>query len=397
MRIFGKKKRIYMDYASSTPTSPEVFSAMKDYAKNNFANPSALHKEGQDSKNHLKISKEFIAKIFSVKSTEILFTSGGTESNNIALFGVFKKAIENGISRPHIITTNIEHPAVLNVCAEIEKMGGEVSYLKVSEEGLVSAQDVFDAIKENTVLVSIMYANNEIGTIQPIEDIAKKIKNWKQINNKDKKNNYPYFHTDACQASLYLSMNIFSLGVDLLTLDGIKMYGPAGVGMLYLKSNVEISPVFFGGGQQYGLRSGTENVVGIVGLVKSIEIAEKMKKSESARLTEIRDYGIEQILRNFPNTKLNGSKENRLPNNINICFPGSDSEFMVVALDVSGISASYSSSCKTNDEDSSSFVIKALGNVDCGSSSLRFTLGRESKKSDIDFLISVLRKIVILV
>ena len=182
MTIFGKKKRIYMDYASTTPTSQEVFSAMAKYSKNNFANPSALHLEGQNAKETLKVSKEKISKILNVRSNEIVFTSGGTESNNLALMGVFKAAIKNGIVKPHIITSNIEHPAILNVCEEIEKMGGEVTYVKVSKDGLISAQDIFDSIKENTVLITIMYANNEIGTIQPIEDISRKIKSWKLKN-----------------------------------------------------------------------------------------------------------------------------------------------------------------------------------------------------------------------
>lgn len=394
MRVFGKKKRIYMDYASATPTDLEVFSAMAKYSEDNFANPSALHKEGMEAKNTLKNSRENISKILNTRSTEIIFTGGGTESNNLALMGVFKAALTSGISKPHIITTNIEHPAILNVCDEIEKMGGEITRVKVLEDGTVSPQDIYNEIKENTVLITIMYANNEIGTIQPIENIAKKIKNWK-LKNKSK-HNYPYFHTDACQAGLYLSLNISTLGVDLLTLDGIKIYGPAGVGLLYIKSNTSISPIVLGGGQERGLRSGTENVAGIVGLAKSIEIAESLKKSESERLTVIRDYGIDQILLNFPKAKLNGSKENRLPNNINICFPGMDSEFMVVALDVAGISASYSSACKTMDEDSSSFVIKALGREECSLSSLRFSFGRDTQKKDIDTLITVLRKIVIL-
>lgn len=394
MTWFNKKKRIYMDYASTTPTSPEVFLAMTEYSKKNFANPSALHFEGRNAKEALKVSREKISKFLNVRSNEIIFTSSGTESNNLAVMGVFKSAIKLGISKPHIITTNIEHPAILNVCEEVEKMGGEVTYIKVSKDGLVSPQDIFDAIKDNTVLISVMYANNEIGTIQPIENISRKIKNWKLKN--PSKNNYPYFHTDACQAGLYLTLNVSTLGVDFLTLDGIKIYGPAGVGLLYVKSDTEISPVVFGGGQEKGLRSGTENVVNIVGLAKAIEIAENLKEAESKRLTIIRDYGIEQILKNFPGSKLNGSKENRLPNNIDICFPGMDSEFMVVALDVAGISASYSSSCKTIDEDSSSFVIKALDRDECSMSSLRFSLGRDTEKKDIDTLVSVLRKVVIL-
>ncbi len=424
---FFKKKRIFLDYASITPVDKRVKKEIDRVERLCFANPSALYTEALVAKDIVSKSREKIASLINAQKSEIVFTSGGTEGNNLALLGVFEafgssapkslyKSDLYSNSKSHIITTNIEHPAILEVCKEIERRGGEVTYLPVSSEGLVNPKDVRDAIKENTVLVSIAYANNEIGTIQPIKEISRVIKEYRKDFRQKNKINLPYFHTDACQG-VTLTLDVQKLGVDMMTLDGIKMYGPRGIGFLYVKSGTEISPVIFGGGQERGLRSGTENVPAIAGLARALEIGEEMKEKparnalhppaamqqlragsdaggESARLIEIRDYAIENILKTFPNATLNGSRDYRLPNNINICFPDLDAEFAVISLDVAGISASYSSSCRTLKKDSSSYVVENLGKKDCSSSSLRFTLGRESKKSDIDVLIKVLKTIV---
>lgn len=383
-----KRKNIFLDYASTTPVAKEVSFAMSEVEKN-FANPSALYMDAIEVKNKIDSAKKSIAEILSCQKENIIFTSGGTESNNLALLGTFEyfKSVN---FKPHFVTTKIEHPAILEVCKEIERRGGEVTYLDVNENGILDPKLVRGAIKENTVLVSVMYVNNEIGTIQPIKEIGRIVKERRRETDKS----YPYFHTDACQAGLYLSLNVLKLGVDLLTLDGIKMYGPRGAGILFKSVGTEISPILFGGGQQGGLRSGTENLADIVGIAKALELTEKYKEKESQRLGDIRDYGISEILKNFPNASLNGDKENRLPNNINICFPGIDSEFATIALDVAGFSVSYSSSCRTLKEDSSSYVVEALGKKDCSLSSLRFTLGRESKKGDIDALLKVLEKVI---
>lgn len=394
------KKRIFLDYASITPIDERVKVGMEKVQKMTFANPSALYKEALVAKDLISEARGKIAGILHCQKTEVIFTSGGTESNNLALLGIFESIQRSDLwnsqgrtlgSKPHIITTTIEHPAIIEVCKEIERRGGEVTYLLVSSEGLVSLKDFRGAIKKNTVLVSVGFANNEIGTIQSIHDIGRVIKDYRQKNN----TNFPYFHTDACQAGLYLPLNVLKLGVDMMTLDGIKMYGPRSSGMLYVKSGINISPILFGGGQEGGLRSGTENVPAIVGLSIAFEIAEKMKERESKRLTILRDYAITNILKNFPGSTLNGSADLRLPNNINICFPGLDAEFAVISLDVFGVSVSYSSSCRTLKEDSSSYVVSSLGKENCRESSLRFTLGRESKKSDIDAVITSLKKIVL--
>jgi cysteine desulfurase len=390
--IFNRKpKRVFLDYASTTPIDRKVLKAMEKYNKDIFANPSALYGEALLAKEKLNESRQKIADILNCRKSEIVFTSGGTESNNLAILGIFEAFKKPGFT-PHIIVSVIEHSSILEACKEVEKRGGEVTYLPVSGEGLVSAKDVKVLLKDNTVLVSIMYANNEIGTVEPIKEIGKMLKDYKR----EKNSSLPYFHTDACQAVNYFSVDVLRLGVDLLTLDGIKMYGPRSSGLLYVKSGTEINPIIFGGGQESGFRSGTENVSSILGLSIALELSSKLREKESLRLIKLRDYAIEEILKNFPKATLNGSKEFRLPNNINICFPSLDAEFAVISLDVLGCSVSYSSSCLTLKEDSSSYVVSSLGKDDCKNSSLRFTLGRESTKKDIDRLVTCLRKIMIL-
>lgn len=407
---FGKKKRIFLDYASTTPIHPEVKKVVRDYEDKSFANPSALYTEAIFAKEKLTEARKKISEILNCQKENIIFTSGGTEGNNLAILGVFSQLGSSASKlggKLHFITTEIEHPSVLDVFREIEIKGGEVTRLKVDSEGLVSLKDLREALRSETVLVSIMYANNEIGTIQPIKEIGKVIKDWRHKNATERERlrnndseilstqaNVPYFHTDACQAPLYLLVDVLKLGVDMMTLDGIKMYGPRSSGILYVKSDVEISPMIFGGGQERGLRSGTEDVAKSLGFAKALEIAVSLRETESERLKEIRDYGIDLILKTFPKASLNGSKENRLPNNINICFPGLDAEFAVISLDVNGISCSYSSSCITLKDDSSSYVVEALGRPECKLSSLRFTLGRGSTKIELNKLIAVLKKVI---
>lgn len=388
--MFWKKtpKRIFLDYASTTPIDNEVLRVMEKYQKLSFANPSALYSEALAAKRVLQESREKITDVLNCRKEEIIFTSGGTEGNNLALLGVFE-AHKNVGFVPHFITTTIEHPAILEVFKEIEERGGEVTYVEVSEEGIVSPKEIAESLKANTVLVSVAYANNEIGTVQPIKEIGKVLREWRNKNNLAT----PYLHTDACQAGL-LPLDVLKLGVDLLTLDGIKIYGPKGVGLLYAKKDLKIKPTLFGGGQEKGLRSGTENVPSIAGFAKALERNEELKEAEVARLIPLRDFAIDLILKNFPKAQLNGSKAMRLPNNINICFPNLDSEFAVIALDVRGIACSYSSSCRTLKDDSSSYVIENLGKKDCSLSSLRFTLGRETTKADIDNLLIALKEVI---
>lgn len=386
--MFWNKKKIFLDYAGGSPLGSSVIKEMEKY-HGVFANPSGLYKEAQEAKNLLSDFRTRVAKVLNVTKNEIVFTGGGTEGNNLALLGVFENYRTKDFV-PHIITTSIEHSSTLEVCKEVERRGGEVTILNVNEEGLVSLSELKNSIKENTVLISIGYANSEIGTIQPIGEIAKIIKEYRQGTHTPT----PYLHVDTGTAPLYLSLDIARHGIDLLTLDAAKIYGPKGVGALYVKSGVKLRPIIFGGGQERGMRSGTENLGGIAGFTVALEEAVKNREQESKRVLEIRDYAIKNILKEFKFSKLNGSIKHRLPNNINICFPNLDAEFAVVELDILGFSVSYSSSCMTLKDDQSSYVIRAIGREDCSKSSLRFTLGEDNSKGDIDKLILALKKVV---
>jgi cysteine desulfurase len=293
------------------------------------------------------------------------------------LFNHFKKQF-----KPHIITTNIEHPGILEVCKYIEREGGEVSYIEVDENGLVYPEAITKALKPTTILVSVMLANNEIGTIQPIRDIARVIHEYKQKNNLE----LPYFHCDASQAANYLDLSFQKLGVDMMTLDASKIYGPKGIGLLAARRLVPLEPIIFGGGQEKGIRSGTENVPAIVGFAEALMIAQNQKEKESERLTALRDYFFDEVIKISPNVSINGDRKKRLPNNVNICVEGLDAEFAVLKLDHEGIASSSASSCMNLSENSYSYVIEALekarknGQKMCRESSLRFSLGRGTTK-----------------
>ena len=378
-------KNIFLDYAGGTPVSSTVLKEMQKY-ENIFANPSGLYSESVVAKDLLGSFRTRVAKILNVNKNEVIFTSGGTEGNNLALLGVFEY-YNSKTFIPHFITSAIEHSSILEVCKEIERRGGEVTILPVNSDGIISLEEFRNAIKPNTVLVSLTFANSEIGTIQPISDIAKIIK-------ESKTKVFPYLHIDTGGSPLYLSMDIPRHNIDLLTLDSGKIYGPKGVGALYVRSGTNIRPIIFGGGQERGLRSGTENLSAISGFTLALEEGSQNRVVESERLSKIRDYAIENILKTFPSSSLNGSVSHRLPNNINICFKGLDAEFATIELDILGFSVSYSSSCMTLKDDFSSYVIRNIGREECSKSSLRFTLGKFSQKSDIDKLILALKKVV---
>lgn len=398
MRILSKKS-IYLDYASTAPLDKNVAKLMEKINKKNFANSSAIYKSGIESSKILESSREKIAKLISAHSDEIFFTGSGTESDALAILGIVRKYSENNKQIPHIITTNIEHPAVLENFSLLEKGGeAEVTYVEVESSGVVNPKDIRDAFRENTILVSVMYVNNEIGTIQPIQEIAKAIRHHRKENNSP----YPFFHTDACQAMNYLQIdNIEKLGVDMLSFNGSKIYGPKGTGILYKKRSVPISPIYGGGGQEFGLRSGTENLSCITGVALALEQVCKIKEKESVRLISIRDYGIKKLISLSKETDyevlLNGDKDNRLPNNINISILGISSELLVIELDALGIMVSEKSACGSSDENVS-HVIRALYKdkdfpKDIGS--VRITLGQQTTKGDIDILVKSLKSILI--
>ncbi|PIQ67178.1 MAG: cysteine desulfurase NifS [Candidatus Zambryskibacteria bacterium CG11_big_fil_rev_8_21_14_0_20_40_24] len=388
-----RKKKIFLDYASATPVDPRVFAVMKPFFKERYANPSTVYEDGVLIKQSIEGFRKNIAEILGGHSDEIIFTSSGTESCNIALRGIFQSA-QKLIPRPHIITSAIEHPAVLETIKNLEQFGAKVSYLPVDKNGEISINDFKKELTKDTVLVSIEYANGEVGVIEPIREISKTIRQFKMSKKSLKK--FPYFHTDASQAANFLSLKVSELGVDLMTLDASKIYGPKGSGVLYLKRGTDISPIIFGGGQEDGLRSGTENVAAIAGMSKALSLTLEKRKDENKRMTALRNFCIESIQKKFPNAILNGPSENRLPNNVNFCFPGINGEFAVIKLDSLGVQASSASSCRTLKENSSSYVVEALqnGNKKCGELSLRFTFGRKSKKSDVMALLDALGKFV---
>ncbi len=388
--MFTKRKRIFLDYAATTPIDKRVERVMKLFMRDVFANPSSPHTEGLGAKKYLLQAKEDLARIAQIKDSEIIFTSGGTESVNLAIIGIARK-VKGKISKPHIITTNIEHPAGLKSCEQLEKEGFDVTYLAVNEEGRISASDVRDAIRKETVLISVMLVNNEIGTILPIREISRELKIWKRENGRGEHDG-PYFHTDACQAPSYLDINLNKLGVDALSIDGTKIYGPKGTGALLIRSHVPIQNIMYGGEQSRGFRPGTENIPGIIGLVEAMKIADMNREEENERLKELQKYFFERIVE-IDGVIINGDIKRRLVNNINICIPNLNAEFAVIQLDEKGIACSSASAC-SNLSDGSSRVIQALGNG-CEKSSLRFSMGRRTKRKDIDSVMKALLDITI--
>ncbi len=389
--ILKKKKKskdsIYMDYASATFVLPEVHTAMEPFFDKNFSNPASLYQSGLDAREAISNARKDIANVIGCRPNEIYFTASGTESNNMAFLGLRDK---NGrFDGMHFVTMKTEHSSVKEITKEIERLGGSVSCAKSNDDGIIDLEDLELLIKKETVMVSVMMVNNEIGTIQPIKEIASVIRRANKKFGKE-----IIFHTDACQAPQYLKIEIEKLGVSMLTLDSSKIYGPKGIGMLYVKKGINLKPIIFGGGQEGGLRSGTENVAGIVGFAKAMVIVDSDRKKETERIKNIRDYAFKKITENFPSAIINGSVESRIANNINVCFPGIDSEFVVIKLGYEGIECSYASTCKTLGNDNSSYVLEAIGKKDCATSSLRFTFGRKTEKEDIDILISTLKKII---
>ncbi len=393
------KKLIYLDYAATTPLAPEVKKAMEPFWSENFGNPSSIYQSGIKAKNALGQARQKIAKILGAGETEIIFTAGGTESANLAILGL-SRAIQKTLKKPgHIITTKIEHPAVLNSVLALEEpacAGREsfnVTILPVDKYGLIAPEQIKKAVKPETILVSVMYANNEIGTIEPIAEIGKLLK---KINQERKTKNLPkiYFHTDACQAAGYLDLNVEKLGVDLLTLNGSKIYGPKGSAILYVRAGTPLKPIIFGGGQEKGLRSGTENVPAYIGLAKALELAQKNRKKEFQRLEKLSQNLTERILKIIPKTFLNGHPEKRLPNNVNITILDIEGEALLLHLDQYGICASTGSACHSQTLQPS-HVLQAIGLPrEIIHGSLRLTLGRETTKKDIDYVLKILPPIV---
>lgn len=386
-------KRIYLDYASTTPLRPEVLEAMAPFWNLKFGNPASPCREGVEAWNAMTGARKTIAQVLHSRPDEIIFTGSGTESNNLAIFGAVAKMRQSGLdfSDIQVITSPLEHSSVLECLKALAGKGLVLTFLPVGKDGLINPRDLEQALTGKTALVSLMYANNEIGTVQPIKEVGRVIRKFK--NRPVAGNRQLIFHVDASQAPLYLPLNLESLGADLLTLDGHKIYGPKGVGALFVSRDVEIMPIMKGGEQEKGLRAGTENVPFIVGLAKALELADLDREKESARLLKLRDYAIDKLLKLRPGILLNGSRTERLPNNINISLPGVDTEFLVIQLDERGIATSTKSACLSDEP--ASYVVKALDDdSDRAKSTLRITLGKDTKKSDIDFLLKCLKELL---
>ncbi|MFC1630018.1 cysteine desulfurase family protein [Patescibacteria group bacterium] len=383
-------KKIYLDNASTTHTSKEVVLAMKPYFEKIYGNPSSLHQEGRKARYAVDKARKNIAKVLNCQSSEIIFTGSGTESCNLAVFGTSFLKQRKGV---HIITSQIEHHAVLRPCEKLEKQGFSVTYLPVSKEGIINVSDFKKAITPETFFVSIMYVNNEIGTIQQISEIGKIAK---KENQKREKTKLPkiLFHTDACQAAGYLDLDVQKLGVDLLTINGSKIYGPKGTGLLFVKEGVKLDPQMIGGGQEMGLRAGTENLAGIIGLAKALEISQKTRNKESQRLEPLRNYFISQIEKRIPKVSLNGSLEKRIPNNVNISILDIEGEAMLLWLDKYGICATTGSACDSQSLEPSHVILALKKPYEFAHGSIRFSLGRKTTKKEIDYVLEILPKIV---
>jgi len=373
-------KRIYLDYAAATPVDPRVKKSMDEFSAQGFANPAGVYEEGLFAKRAMESARKTIADFIGAKSPEIIFTSSTTESNNLAILGVARANREFG---KHLITTSAEHVSVLNVFKQLEKEGFEVTYLPVDEYGMVLTDQISSAIRSDTILISVIFASNEIGTISSIGQIGQIIKGIKG------KKGLPYFHTDAAQAVPHIKINAESLGIDLMSFSASKMYGPKGAAALYIKHGVNINPIIFGGSQENNMRAGTQDVCGIVGFAKAVEITISESSAEDKRIQILRDKIISQIKLAFPNALLNGHPAERLSNNINFSIPKISGEKIVVAMDMAGFSLSTRSACDAKNS-VPPHVIKSIGRTDEEAwGAFRITLGRYTKQEDTDKFVNV--------
>lgn len=371
---------LYFDHAATTPVKDEVLQEMLPYFTNNFGNPSSIYSIGRRSKKAVENARTKVAKAIGCQEKEIYFTSCGSESDNLAVKGV---AFANKNKGNHIITSKIEHPAILNTCKNLEENGFEVTYLNVDENGFIDLQELKNSIKPETILISIMFANNEIGTIQPIKEISKIAKDSEII-----------FHTDCVQAVGNVKIDVNEFGIDLLSMSAHKFYGPKGIGALYVRNGIEFTRIQDGGHQEKNKRAGTENVAGIVGLGKAIEIADNNLENYNSKLLKLRNYFIREITSKYDNVKINGDLKQRLPGNINISFPGIDAEELLLKLDNQGICASAGSACSSGST-KPSHVLTAIGlSEEYATGSLRITLGEENTIDDVKFLINCIEKIL---
>lgn len=374
------KKLIYLDNAATTRTDQRVVEAMLPYFTENYGNPSSVYEIGIKSKAAITAAREEIAKVIHARKEDIYFTAGGSESDNWALKATYEALKDKG---NHIITSKVEHHAILHTCQYLEKLGAEVTYLDVDEFGMVDPKELKAAIRPETILISIMFANNEIGTIEPIEELAKIAKEHKIL-----------FHTDAVQAFGHIPIDVEAMGIDMLSASGHKVNGPKGIGFLYIKKGVKIRSFIHGGAQERKRRAGTENVPAIVGFGMAAKLADESMQERAKKESRLRDYMIERILKEVPNSHLNGHADKRLPNNVNVGFEFIEGESLLIMLDMEGIAASSGSACTSGSLDPS-HVLLAIGLPhEKAHGSLRMTLGADTSKEDIDFVVDKIAAIV---
>ena len=373
---------IYLDNAASTAVHPEVVKAMLPYFDVQYGNPSSIHQFGRKAKNEIQKARKQVAALIGAEPDEILFTSGGTESNNTILYGI-PKLQGSHLDQNHIITSSIEHEAILQPCKEFENIGIKITYLSVDEHGIVDPNDIANSINSHTVLVSIMLANNEVGTIQPIKEISEICKKY-QIP----------LHTDAVQAVGKVPINVKELGVDALSISSHKINGPKGIGALFIKKGLRVAPQILGGGQENGMRSGTENVASIVGFGKACEIAKERLNENISHFQTLHSSMLSKIVKEIPHVKLNGNTEKRIFNNIHLTFLGVNGEDLIIKLDEHGIAASTGSACSVHTQ-KASHVLKAMGfNHEQITGSLRISFGYMNTLDEVDQTVEVLKKVI---
>lgn len=379
----------YMDHAAATPLDPRVFEAMKPYLLDQFANPSSLYGAARTARLAIEAARATVADLLGAKPTEIVWTSGGTEGANTAIQGVLR-------ARPgsHWITTAIEHDAVLRCGEPMKASGHPVTIVPVKPNGIVDPAVIAAAITDDTTLISVMLTNNEIGTIQPVGEIGKIIRRARTDRTARRVQTPLYLYTDATQAPNYLDLHVERLGVDLLSLSGSKIYGPKGTGLLYVRQGTRLEPLLYGGGQERGRRSGTENVPGIVGLAQALKIAQTGRETEGRRLAALRDEALAALQAAIPDLILNGDLQRRLPHNLNLTLPGVEGEGLILYLDQQGIQASTGSACSTGDLDPSHVLLAIGRSPEEANASLRLTLGRATDQAAIRHLVKVLPPIV---
>jgi cysteine desulfurase len=393
-----KSNKIYLDYAATTPVDKEVLKTMLPFFSHDFGNAMSIHSFGQTALEAMDLSRSRIANFLGCSIGEVIFTSGATESNNLSIKGILRSYYSQKnkkLTKPHIITTKFEHPCVLDTCKGIEKdETAEITYLPVYNDGLVKVEDIKKSIKPNTILISVMYVNNEIGTVQPIKEIGKLIHESRE--NKDGLEKfYPVFHTDATQAVNYFDCDVNKLGVDMMSMSGHKIYGPKGIGALYVRSMTPLKRIQDGGDQENRMRAGTHNVPGIVGMGKAItEIQNPKSKIQIKEILKLRNYLIKKVLKEIPKSYLNGSLEKRSPNNANFRFDNVEGEGLVLSLDLEGIAASTGSACSSGALEPSHVLLSLGLRHEQAHGSLRLTLGKDTNKPEINIAIKKIKEIV---